>query len=501
MNVIDNVLNRFTMYRLAVYVLGALSALGIGFAFFGRLSTSATAMIISLVLLLVSAYIADRGFARFFNIPSNNESWLITGLILFLIVHPATSVMSGVALGVAGGFSSASKYLFARQGKHMFNPAALAAGLLSLTGLQATTWWIGSALFWPFTLILGLAVVRKIRRFPLFLAFTGTAIGLQLIQVLSTGQPVVTNLQHAIFSSPLLFLATIMLTEPATMPPRRGQQMVFGALVAALYVTAWGIGPLVIYPEIALLIGNLYAYLISPKFRLRLELKEVQKISDRVYNYVFLPDRRFQFLPGQYMEWTLAGVPYDSRGNRRSFTIASSPTESEVHLGVKFYEPTSAYKATLAQLRPGDTIYASQLSGNFTLGGNEGKKLALVAGGIGITPFRSMVKYLTDSNVQTDIILLYVVSDPHEFAYLREFKEAARVGVRTIPVVTQPGYIHPGVVSGRISGELLARLIPDFSERLFYVSGPNVMVDATKRHLEDIGVGVSQIKTDHFSGY
>jgi ferredoxin-NADP reductase len=201
------------------------------------------------------------------------------------------------------------------------------------------------------------------------------------------------------------------------------------------------------------------------------------------------------------MEWTLAHVPYDSRGNRRTFTIASSPTEAEVRLGLKFYEPASTYKASVYQMKSGDIVYASQLAGNFTINGNEGKKLAFIAGGIGITPFRSMVKYLTDKNITSDVVLLYVVSNAKEFAYSQELKAAESVGVKTIFVVTNPSYKASGVVTSKLNAELISRYVPDFAERTFYISGPNLLVDATKGYLHDLGVRRSQIRTDHFSGY
>jgi ferredoxin-NADP reductase len=501
MEKIDEILNKVTMYRLVVYVLGAFAGLGIIFALLGRLSSSPTNMILSLVVLMASAYIADHGFAKLFNIPTNMESWLITALILFLIVQPANSLATFLALGLAGALSSASKFLLARNSKHFFNPAAFAASFLSLWALLPTTWWIGSSSFWPFTLVLGLAVVRKIRRFPLFITFLSVSTALQYLVFAQAHQPIITDMKHALIASPLIFLSTIMLTEPATMPPRRNQQIIFAALIAVLYVKAWQVGPLIIYPEVALLIGNIFAYLVAPKFKVRLQLKEIQKISDWVYNYVFVPDHRFNFLPGQYMEWTLAGVPYDSRGNRRTFTIASSPTEAEVHIGLKYYEPTSSYKATFNKLKPGGVVYASQLAGNFTLNHGERKPLAFIAGGIGITPFRSMVKYLTDKNIVCDIVLLYIVSDPHEFAYVQEFKEAGKVGVKTIPIVSRAGHHIPGVVTAKITPGLLSKLIPDYAKRKFYISGPDVMVDATKDHLYNLGVHRKNIKTDHFSGY
>lgn len=498
---INKALNKVTMYRLVVYVLAALSALSILFSFLGRLPSSPTELVVSLALLLASAYITDRGFGRYFKTTTNMESSLITSLILFLIVAPAHSVMTGFVLVFAGAISSASKFLIARNGKHIFNPAAFAAAVLSLTGLGAVTWWVGNSSMWPFALILGLLVVHKIRRVPLFITFAVVGIILQAVLFIHHQQPLVQGMNHALLSSPFIFLATIMLTEPATMPPRRNLQIIFAAIVAVLYVKAWNLGPLVVYPEVALLLGNIFAYTVSPKFRVALRLTEIQKISDRVYNYVFQPDRQFHFLSGQYMEWTLSGVPYDSRGNRRTFTIASSPTESEVHLGIKFYQPASMYKSTLRKLKMGDVIHASQISGNFTLRAKGSQKLAFIAGGIGITPFRSMIKYLTDNNKTADVVLLYIVSDPHEFAYFQVLKEARAVGIRTIPIVSNLSYISPNFVTAKLDAEMIAKYVPDYSKRKFYISGSNALVDASKQYLQSLGVHNNKIKTDHFSGY
>jgi ferredoxin-NADP reductase len=501
MKKIDEFLNRVTMYRLVVYVLSVYILLGVLFSFLGKLAFTPTEMVVSLVLLLTSAFVTDKGLAYIFNIPSNAESWLITALIIFLIMHPATSIPTGIALLLAGFVSSASKYLITWHKKHIFNPAALAAAFVGLTALQSTTWWIGSSIFWPVTLVLGLAVVRKIRRIPLFIVFTAGSVLLQLVVFIVHGQPLLLGMKGALLASPLLFLGTIMLTEPATMPPRRNQQLLFAGIIAIFYILAFKIGPVNIYPEVAILLGNVYAFVVSPKVRAQLRLKQIQRISDRVYNYVFQPDKQFSFIPGQYMEWTLPGVPFDSRGNRRSFTIASSPTESDVHVGIKYYSTSSAYKMTFAELQVGDVIYASQLAGNFTSSGNEHKKLAFIAGGIGITPFRSMIQYMVDKNITVDIVLLYVVSDPLDFAYVEQLKGARSIGVKTIPLVTDLTYRSKGILTAKLTSDLLAKTIPDYSERIFYVSGSNAMVDGTKEYLNMLQVADANIKTDHFSGY
>lgn len=500
MKTIDRLLNNITMYRLVVYALSLYVVLGIGFAFAGRISPTPTELIISLFLLISSAYVTDRGLSRLFGIPTNMESSLITAMILFLIVHPADSFASGLVLVLAGSVSSTSKFLVAWNGKHIFNPAAFAAALISLTGLQATTWWIGSSVFWPVTLLIGLAIVHKIRRMSLFLTFAGTTIVLELLQFVGSGS-LWTDMKHALIASPFIFLATIMLTEPATMPPRRNLQVIFAAIVALLYAYAWKIGPISIHPEVALLIGNVFAYIVSPKFRVRLQLKEIQKISDRISNYVFQPDRRFTFLPGQYMEWTLADVPYDSRGNRRTFTIASSPTEATVQVGLRFYEPASTYKAAFERLRPGDIVYASQLAGNFTVDERKPEKRAFIAGGIGITPFRSMIQYIIDKNISVDIVLIYAVSDPRDFAYMDVFNRAAKYGVRVVPVATRASASQGNFTSAKLDKALIKSVISDYSERLFYISGPDVMVDGVKDVLGELGVSQTRVKTDHFSGY
>jgi ferredoxin-NADP reductase len=500
LNFIDILLNKVTMYRLMVYGLAGISFISLILALTGRLPMDALHMVLSAGILGVSCLVTEFLMAKIWGRPFNHESWLITAMIIFLIFPMANTVVGALTLGVVGGVSSASKFLISWRGKHIFNPAAFAVGLVGILNIETASWWVGSSALWPFTLIFGLLVVRKIRRFSLMITFAIIAIGLQVITFAVTGVPVWSNLGSILTASPLIFLGTIMLTEPATMPPRRSLQVAFAAIVAVLYVEAWKVGPVYIYPEIALLIGNIFAFIVSPKFKESLILKEVQRISERVYNFVFIPSNRFAFEAGQYMEWTLPHVGFDARGNRRSFTIASSPTEETVQLGVKFYNPSSTYKYRLSQMQPGDEIFVSQLAGNFTLRGKAGKKLVFIAGGIGITPFRSMIKNVIDVQERVDITLIYVVGSAEELAYKELFTEAVRHGVKFVPIVTnansKDGYRH-----GQLDANLLKEVIPDSPDRVFYISGPNAMVDRTKHELGKLGVRRRSIKTDHFAGY
>ena len=501
MKYIDRFLNAITMYRLVVYGLLAMVACALPLTITGRLPFGPVALLGSIAILLVSHFVADYIFGKLWHVPRNAESWLITGLILGLIIPPASSLSDVLFLVAAGILASASKFLLTRNGSHVFNPAAFAAAILTLTATLPASWWVGNSALWPIVLLIGLAIVRKIRHASLVLTFFIVSLGLQALLFAIAGKPVLDGLINAFTASPLIFLATIMLTEPATMPPRKNEQLVFGAGVAVLYTTALSIGPLVIYPEVALLLGNLYVLAITSRRSVALRLTDVMNISDRVTHYTFTPDQPLRYLPGQYMEWTLPGVPFDSRGNRRTFTIASSPTESTIQVGIKYYEPSSAYKTTLRALQPGAIIHASQLAGSFTMHGHETEKLAFIAGGIGVTPFRSMIKYVVNTKQPHDIVLLYVVSKAEELAYSDVFSEAAAYGVKLIPIVTDTTDTTPGVVHASLTTDVLSQVIPDLNNRRIYISGPNAMVDATREHLRTLGVPRHMITTDHFSGY
>jgi ferredoxin-NADP reductase/Na+-translocating ferredoxin:NAD+ oxidoreductase RnfD subunit len=490
MKKLDNLLNKLTMYKLVIYGLCSLALLCLLLSLLGTLTIPFGGMALSLLILAAVCYVTNELMARIWHVPASGDSWFITALILFFILPQATNLSLGIGIALAGVIAMVSKYLINWQGKHIFNPAALAAATLGLAGLIHASWWVGSSLLWPFTLLLGLLIVRKTRRFPLLASFVSVSLLTTAVLAILRHYSLSDVIVPALTASPLIFLGTVMLTEPSTMPPVRRQQVIFGAIVGLLYAGQFNIGGFYVYPEIALLIGNIYAFTVSPKYRLRLRVKAIEKISDQVYNFVFTPNRTLAFVPGQYMEWTLGHSKADIRGNRRTFTIASSPTEPDVRLGVKFYHPSSTYKSKLHELKVGDQLFAGQISGNFTLPADPAKKLVFVAGGIGITPFRSMVKYLIDKSQKRDIVLFYLVSKSEELAYKDLFEEASAIGLTFVPVI-----------QGTLDQALLTEKVPDFAERHFYLSGPQAMITSQKADLIGMGVQRTRIETDYFSGY
>ena len=219
---------------------------------------------------------------------------------------------------------------------------------------------------------------------------------------------------------------------------------------------------------------------------------------------MFEPDRPLAFRAGQYLEWTIESKKSDNRGNRRYFTIASSPTEKEIMLGVKFYEKPSTFKTALGQMKEGDKIIGSQLSGDFVLPRNKNKKLVFIAGGIGVTPFRSMIKYLIDTSEKRDITLIYANRTEEDIAYKNILDMATKVfGLKVVYVISSQKdktKKWEGRV-GFVNDKLIQEEIADFKDRTFYISGPPSMVAGVEKTIKSLGVGSSRIKTDFFPGF
>ncbi|TKB15670.1 MAG: hypothetical protein E5V75_15905 [Mesorhizobium sp.] len=498
---VDRLLDHLTMYRLVLYYLMALLGAALVLSAAGLVPHDPVDLAFTTGLVLAAGWIANRVFARIFEVPANSESVYITAMILALMLDPvAATDFKGIgAVAFASVWAISSKYILAVGRKHLFNPAALGVALTALLLDRPATWWVGgNAWLLPFVLVGGVLLVRKLRRLDLVATFFGVA----LVTILATTGPSQygSALRETFSSSPLLFFAFVMLTEPLTAPTTRWPRIAFAAIVGFLFAPNIHIGSFYFTPELALLAGNLFAYAVGPKGRFVLTLERIEQTAVDSYDFIFRSQRKLAFQAGQYLEWTLGLDRSDNRGNRRYFTVASSPTEQSVRLGVKFYPRSSAFKQALGTMKLGGTIHASQLAGDFTLPSDPGIKIAFLAGGIGITPFRSMLRYLIDRKEARPIVVLYGTESQEDIAYREVLGEARReLGIRTFHAVAK------GALRGQYPGYIDARLVrltmPDYLERTFYISGPQAMVKALRQKLLAMGVRRSRIKVDYFPGF
>ena len=507
LNFIDNFLNKITMYRLVLYYLIGLIIAAVIFSFLGWLPYNPVGLIYSAFFITLLCWVANTIFAWVFEAPTNVESVYITALILVLIISPITSLQDWpyfMFVIWASIWAMASKFIIAIKKKHVFNPAAFAVALTAITINQSASWWVGTLYMAPLVLLGGLLIVRKIRRADLVYYFFVSALVAILGYSAFKGSDIINTAKNVVINSPIMFFAFVMLTEPLTTPPTKTLQIWYGIITGFLFAPWVHVLSLFSTPELALLAGNVFTYIVSPKQKLILALKAKVKVATDTYDFVFQPSEKMAFAPGQYLEWTLGHDHPDSRGNRRYFTIASSPTEEEIIMGVKFYPNASSYKKTMAVMNANDIIVASQLSGDFTLPKDKTKKLVFIAGGIGVTPFRSMLKYLLDKNERRDIVFFYSNKTVDDVAYKDVFDEAhEQLGIKTIYPISDAGVLPenwPGF-SGRITAEEIEREVPDYLSRIYYLSGPHGMVTAYEKTLKDMGVPNSHIKTDFFPGF
>lgn len=500
---IDYFLDRITMYRLVFYILICLLTIASILGFFSLVPFSPTAIIVSALFLVGSGWIANTIFAWAFDAPTNSESIYITAMILALIITPANSLADLPFLAWATILAMLSKFVLAINKKHIFNPAAIAVVITGLFLGKSASWWVGTAWMAPFVGLAGFFIIRKLRFSYLAWGFFTTMLVVSSVIGMMKGDNLLGAFSKVIFDSSFLFLGSIMVTEPLTMPPTRRKQMLYGSLVGFLCVPQINILGMYFSPEIALCVGNIFAYLVSPKEKLLLTMSEKIPAGKDIMDILFKPKKRLNYRPGQYMEWTLPHSHADQRGNRRYFTLASSPTEPTLRVGIKFYPHGSSFKQTLASLDKKTPIIAAQLAGEFTLPKDSRQKLAFLAGGIGITPFRSMVKYLIDTKQYRDIVLCYSNKVVEEIAYRDIFAQATKqFGMKVIYTLTNTHLLPMGWEGeiGRIDTEMIKKEIPDFMERIFYLSGPQTMVNMYEHVLKHLGVPSKQIKKDFFPG-
>jgi len=494
-------INRITMYRLLIYYLCGLLLMAMFFGAIGTLSYPPQMILFSASITVGVCYAANYVFAKIYDAPSNTESALITGLILSLIITPMSSQKELPFLVAASGLAIASKYIIAIGNKHIFNPVAIAVVLTAFGPGESASWWVGSVALLPYVIAGGLLIIRKIRRATMFAIYFVAAICSVIIMAAATNHDIVTNFQATLQHSSLFFLGFVMLTEPWTSPSTTRHRYIYATIVGLLFSPLIQIAGIYSTPELALILGNLYAFLVTPIAKTKVRIIHRTMYGANTEDIELAPEHPFLYKPGQYIEMTLPHHGSDARGARRYFTLASSPTEDTLHLGVRYYNNGSSFKETL-HTSENALMSFGQVGGDFTLPSDASARLAFIAGGIGVTPFRSMVKYLSDTNDQRSAILLYGERSASDVAYKEIFEEArAKIGLTTKYILSASLQAQDNEILGNISRELIEREIPDYASRIFYISGPQSMVQGVGRELRAMGVPRRNIKADYFFGY
>ncbi|GAA2245232.1 FAD-dependent oxidoreductase [Herbiconiux moechotypicola] len=500
---LDTLLGRVTMYNLVVMVLGALIVVSFVASAFGQLFYTPLQLLLTLVVALVSTVASSWLIARLFRTRAQLQSATITAQLIFFVFLPTGELTGLLLLALTGLVASASKFVLAWRGRHLFNPVAAAAVVMSVTALHPSGWWVATPVLLPFVAVGALLVLYRTRKLSLGLTFIVLATVINTVRMVLLGTTVPDALWLALGSFPVVFLAGFMLSEPLTLPPRRWQQLGVAGLVAVLFSIPFQIGPVYSSPEIALVIGNAVAFAFGQRRAVRLRFLGSRELTPTSAAFDFAPAAPLRFRAGQYVELTLPHAKADARGTRRVFSIASGPSSASelVSVGLKLPQPGSSFKRALRDLEPGSTVRATWVGGDFLLPADASTPVLLVAGGIGITPFVSQLAERAAGGARpVDVVLVYAVSDPAELAYAPEL---AAAGIRVLvaspvaPPSMPTGWEHLG--AGRVTAELLRSSVGDVASRHAYVSGPPGFVDHLSTELRR--AGAHRIRTDQFSGY
>jgi ferredoxin-NADP reductase len=496
---LDRMLGSVTTYRLVSMTLAVLGVYALVLAALGQLAYGWLELLASAAVSLAATVLSSVAFARAFGTRAHVDSALVTGMLLFFILPPSIQPAGLLVLALAGVLASASKYLIAWRGRHILNPAAFGAVVVTVSGLTFSGWWVATAPMLPLVAIGAAAVLHRTRRFPMGLLFLLVAVAIVVVRFTVAGSPLEAALSVALVSLPGIFVAGFLLTEPLTLPPRRWQQLLIAALVAALFSIPFSFGPLSSTPQLALVVGNVVAFFFGQRRGIRLELVAKRRLTPATWELSFRPRSRLSFTPGQYLELDVPHRGADVRGRRRVFSISSAPGDL-ITVAFTVAERSSSFKRALLELEPGATVHATAVGGDFILPKNPRTPTLLIAGGIGITPFSSQLAHAAATGTERDVVVVYAVRHPDELAYAAEL---ARTSARVVLVApTEPQtlperWTYAG--SARIDRELIEREVPDAVARAAFVSGPPSLVTDVRGHLRRLGA--RRTSTDYFSGY
>lgn len=219
---------------------------------------------------------------------------------------------------------------------------------------------------------------------------------------------------------------------------------------------------------------------------MNLQVLQNRSDGDDYFSLILEKPVGFNFYPGQYLDIKLPA----GQDNIKTFTISTSPTEN--YLMITARKGISKFKKIMQNLSAGDNIVVTHPIGTFIL--DESQKNIFIAGGIGITPFRSMIKYAVDQNIRQNLTLMYLNSSDNFL-----FKDTLDDLQKNLPNLNI--IYRQTRLQGRPNAEELKALVRGNDEAIYYLAGPTEMVENFEKILLNLGMDNVNIRTDRFDGY
>lgn len=211
----------------------------------------------------------------------------------------------------------------------------------------------------------------------------------------------------------------------------------------------------------------------------------------------------FAFRPGQAIDLILPGDGPDSADRRHAFSIVAAPHEAELMITTRMRDST--FKRALAALPDGAAVEIDGPFGSLILHKNTARAGVLIAGGIGITPFMSMLRHAAEQKLPQDLLLIYSNRRPEDTAFLAELQSLQQRNPRFRLLATMTemaASAQPwGGETRMLDSTLIREATRDLASPIFYVAGPPGMVEAMREVLEDAGVDEDDVRSEEFHGY
>ena len=239
--------------------------------------------------------------------------------------------------------------------------------------------------------------------------------------------------------------------------------------------------------------------------RFATKLVERIEVAEGTMAFAFERPANFSFTAGQFLTVTLSNPPYnDIKGDRRTFTIASPPQEAE-RLQITTRMTGSALKRSLAEMTLGTPVELFGPAGSFTLHKGSSMPAVFIAGGIGITPFRSMIHDVFAHHLPYQITLVYSNRNPEGAAFHDEFLKIAEAHTKFkyVPTMTHADKSHQTWSGLRryVDADFLREHIGDIMTPIFYIAGPPGMVAGIVKAVIEAGTDSARVRSEKFEGY
>lgn len=234
------------------------------------------------------------------------------------------------------------------------------------------------------------------------------------------------------------------------------------------------------------------------------KLEQREEVAEGTMAFHFERPSGFGFKPGQAIDLVLLGEPgTGTQGGRHAFSLVSAPFQDELMIATRMR--ASAYKRTLRSLPLGASVQIEGPFGSLTLHNDRARAAVFIAGGIGITPFMSILRQAANDQLPQRLSLLYSNRRPEDAAFIPELQRLERLNERfrlvaTMTQMTKSGRQWEGETRS-IDADLVKAIGNELPAPIYYLAGPPAMVEAVRKTLNGVGIDDDDIRAEEFYGY